>query len=336
MKTELYTTADIFEQLADEWDNLLDPTRSDNLFITNEWQRAWWEHLRWGDLSVVTVRDDDGVLRGIGSWFITDDPDGSRVVRIVGCTDVTDYMDILAQPGYEDEVFRALLRFMCSPEAPHWDRFSLCNIPGTSPTVERLPEIAREMGMNAEVRVQEVCPVVDLPDDYEAYLAMLDKKQRHELRRKRRRAEGHGVDWYIVGPEHDLDTEIDAFLEMMANSTPEKAAFLEKPGHKEFFRAIGHIFFEKGMLELIFLTIEDQRAAAMWQFAYHDRMLLYNSGLDPEAFAALSPGIVLLTYSVEDAIQKNMEKYDFLRGDETYKYRMGAEDTNVYNISIAR
>jgi CelD/BcsL family acetyltransferase involved in cellulose biosynthesis len=74
----------------------------------------------------------------------------------------------------------------------------------------------------------------------------------------------------------------------------------------------------------------------MWQFGYGDRMMLYNSGLDAATFSYLSPGIVLLTYSIQDAIRRGFRYYDFLRGDETYKYRMGAETTTLHNVIIRR
>ncbi len=335
MKAELHTTPDVFDTLVDEWDGLLDPNRSDNFFLKNFWQRIWWSHLHRGSLCVVSVRDDSGILRGIGSWFV-EETNGRHTVRIVGCADVTDYMDLIIMPGYEDPVLRTLLNFMLSDVAPHWDLFDLCNIPETSPTIEVLPRLAREYGLSVESVVQEVCPIVRLPATYDDYLESLDRKQRHELRRKRRRAEAEGVSWHIVGPEHDLDAEIDSFLELMAMSTTAKSEFLKESGHRAFFREIAHATFKQGLLNLIFLTVGSRRAATMWQFFYRDRVLLYNSGLNPVGFSTLSPGIVLLTYGIEDAIRRGMAVYDFLRGDEVYKYRMGAQDTRVYNIVVRR
>ena len=335
MKIDCYSTPDVFDTLAAEWDSCLDPERSDNVFLHLDWQRLWWKHLHRGQLAVVTVRDNDGVLRGIGPWFIEQGGD-VKTVLIIGCTDVTDYMDLIAWPGYEEQVLGALLDFMLSPAAPEWDQFDLCNIPEDASTFALLPRLAEARGLVIEAEVQDVCPVIELPDTYEGYLASIDKKQRHELRRKRRRGEAAGAAWYVVGDEHDLDAEIDAFFDLMAMSTSEKAEFLKEPGHRDFFREVGHTFYNAGLLELVFLTIGDQRAATMWQFAYRDRLMLYNSGLNTTDFAALSPGILLSTYSIEDAIQRGYAIYDFLRGDEVYKYRMGATDVRVFNIIVRR
>ncbi len=335
MIAELHTSDEIFITLADEWDTLLSPTRSTSFFMRTDWQRIWWKYLREGNLFVVSVRDNGGTLRGIGSWFITEQ-DGKRVIGVIGCADVTDYLEIIAAPGFEEPVFDTLLDFLLSEDAPTWNSIELCNVPENSPTKTLFPGLASARGLTVNEQVLDVCPVIDLPGSYEDYLAAIDKKQRHELRRKRRRTEDFDVGWYVVGAGHDLEAEIADFLDLMALSTPDKSAFLETPGHREFFHEMGRVLFDQGMLDLLFLTVEGKKAAAMWQFAYQDRMMLYNSGLNPSDFSALSPGIVLSTYSIEASIEKGLALYDFLRGDEIYKYRMGARDTLIYRISVHR
>ena len=336
MELTLYQSPSVFEHLAAEWDSLADNHRSDNMFMLKFWQQTWWKYLHRGELAVLSVRDDDGVLRGIAPFFIEEES-GECTLFLIGSADVTDYLEIPAAKGYETSVLTVVLQYLCfSEKAPVWDKIKLCNIPESSPTYTHIPKIAKGLHLNITITETDVCPVISLPETYEDYLASLDKKQRHELRRKRRRAEEFDVQWYVVSDEHDLDEQIEIFLELMAKSTDEKAEFLEVPGHREFFYDLGHAAYEQGLLDLLFLTIEGKHAAAMWQFAINGRALLYNSGLYTEEFKALSPGIVLLTYSIEHAISQGLSCYDFLRGDEVYKYRMGARDTHIYDIPITR
>jgi CelD/BcsL family acetyltransferase involved in cellulose biosynthesis len=333
VNVEVHTSPAVFEELAGEWNGLLHPTKSNNLFLRLGWQRVWWKHLARGDLWVAAVRDDDGDLVGIGPWFI-EDMAGVPTIRAIGCVDVTDYLDIIASPGHEEAVTAALLDRLLDEPATTWQALDLCNIPHDSSTLELLPRLAVQRGLDVSQRIQEVCPVIRLPGDFETYLGRLDKKQRHELRRKMRRAAG--ADWYVVDSRHDLDAEIETFLDLMALSTPEKADFLRQPAHRQFFREMGRVMFDEGLLQLMFLVADGSPAAAMWNFAYRGRVLVYNSGLNPVDFAGLSPGIVLLAYSIQHAIEQGMQLYDFLRGDEPYKYRMGAESTTVHNISVRR
>jgi CelD/BcsL family acetyltransferase involved in cellulose biosynthesis len=63
---------------------------------------------------------------------------------------------------------------------------------------------------------------------------------------------------------------------------------------------------------------------------------VYNSGYDPSQFSHLSPGIVVTARCIEHAISLGRSEFDFLRGDEVYKYRFGAQDTEVRRLLIAR
>ena len=39
---------------------------------------------------------------------------------------------------------------------------------------------------------------------------------------------------------------------------------------------------------------------------------------------------------IEDAAKRGFRLFDFLRGDEEYKFRMGAKPTIIHNLTIKR
>jgi len=175
--------------------------------------------------------------------------------------------------------------------------------------------------------------MIDLPDDWEIYLESLDKKQRHEIRRKLRRAESEAsLEWDVVDETRNIEEEIDKFLVLMRTSHPEKAKFLDDPQNLAFLKHIIPQAFRCGWLKLSFLVINGTASAAYCDFDYNNRILVYNSGLLPQENAHLSPGIVLLSYNIRDAIVRRRKVFDFLRGNETYKYRMGAHDTKIFKL----
>jgi CelD/BcsL family acetyltransferase involved in cellulose biosynthesis len=328
VKLEFVTTPERFEALGQQWNDLLLFNATNEIFLTWQWQSTWWNAYRPGDLWVLAGRDDAGELVGIAPWFI-EQP--SRVVRTIGCVEVTDYLDVLAKPDYREE-FLAMVADFAAEHKDAYSRIVLCNMPGGTPTLDVLPGLFTERGFDVRVSQQEVCPVIALPDDFDAYLAGLDKKNRHELRRKVRRAENNDEDkvaWYIVGREHDLAAEIDKFTKLMAASHPSKATFLQDPQNMAFFQAIAPRMARCNWLQLTFLTVNDVPAAAYMNFDYGNRILVYNSGLMPDSFAHLSPGIVLLAYNIRHAIDMGRKAFDFLRGNEDYKYRMGGKDHPV-------
>lgn len=327
---ELIQTLERFEGLQDTWNDLLRHNATNEIFLTYEWQHTWWQAYHPGELWVVVGRDEAGQLVGIAPWFM-DLPE--RVIRPIGCVEVTDYLDVLVLPD-QREAFCAGVVNCLAEHAVSFSRVNLCNQPGPSPTLEVLPRLLAERGFAVSIRQQEVCPVITLPETFEKYLESLEKKQRHEARRKLRRA-GEGddkVEWYVVGQGHDLQAEIERFIDLMAASHSEKAEFLADPQNTAFFRAIMPRVAACGWLQMAFLTVNGEPAAAYVNFDYDNRILVYNSGLMPAKFAAFSPGIVLLLRLVEHAIERGRSAFDFLRGNEEYKYRMGGRDKPVMEI----
>ena len=326
------STVDVFDQLKPEWNDLLGRSSADNIFSTWEWQSSWWAAYEAGELWMIACRDDQDRLVALAPWFIQVQPDGERVVRSIGCVDVTDYVDVIVEPEYAETVY-PLLAAHLREHRDLYDRINLCNIPEASPTLKQLGSSLEQEGFEVEIEMQEVCPVIKLPATYEDYLAQLDKKQRHELRRKVRRAESEAViGWYIVGKEHDVNEELEYFLSLMASSQQQKAEFLSDPKNVAFFKRVMPLMYEQGWLQLNFLCVNGERNATYLNFDYNDRILVYNSGLRPDAHSTLSSGIVLLTYNIQHAIELGRGVFDFLRGNETYKYRMGAEDTRVFKV----
>ncbi len=296
MRTQVYTNAAGFAALRQEWNPLLRDSASDTIFLTWEWQGTWWEHLGEGELYLLTTRTDGGGLIGVAPLYLTTSDDGLNELSFVGCRDVSDYLDLVAASGQEERVYSALLDWLESDEAPTWDQVDLCNIPAASPTHSLLAKVAAARGYQVQIEVEDVCPIIPLPSTWGEYLSSLSKKQRHEIRRKIRRAERSGqTNWYIVNEQHDLATEMDAFIELHQKSTVDKDEFMDAQ-MKGFFHAAAQVLQEAGWLQLAFMEVSGEKAAAMLNFDYRDSILVYNSGYDPRKYARLSPGIVLLAY----------------------------------------
>ncbi len=331
MDISAYNDDSAFGALQAEWNPLLQRAPVNQVFYTWEWQKTWWESYRPGELRILACHQN-GQLVGLAPLFLTES-DGERRVQIVGCVDVTDYLDFIVDQECLTAAYTAFADYLAARRAD-FDLLDFCNIPFDSPTRQILPGLLEARGFRTAVEQQEVCPIIELPDDWAGYLRMLDKKQRHELRRKIRRAQGSDrtIDWYIVNGRHNLHEEVSHFVRLMAASDPEKAEFLSNEKNLRFFRNIVPLLQECGWLQMKFLTVDEERAAAYINFVYGDRVMVYNSGHDHRDYADLSPGIVLLAYSIRHAIEQGYQHYDFLRGDEPYKYRMGGRDNPVMNI----
>lgn len=341
MHVEWYTDEVGFERLGLEWNALLHRSISDTLFLTLEWQTQWWRHLGTGSICIIAVREEDGALAGILPMFLDSQPDGGltgtshpvRTLSLIGCVDVSDYLDVIAAKGRESDVYRTLVETLARPDFPAWDRIQFCTLPASSPTNTEFRALAEARGLSTEWRLHDVSPLIELPASWDDYLATLDKKQRHEIRRKLRRLEESNARWYAVESGAGLDEAVANFIELHKKSQPEKHLFMDER-MQQFFIEMARTCAAQGWLRLEFLEIEGKSAASIFSFVYRNEVLVYNSGYNPDQYGTLSPGVALFAHSIQQAITAGHRVYDFLRGDEEYKYRFGAKSTNVYELHI--
>ena len=332
MSTELFIGEGAFDVLATEWDALVAHGMTNPPFQSLAYQRAWWTHLHpdGATLLTVAVRDDASRLAAIGCFFALD-----GALRFNGCVEETDYLDLIAPAEQAGSAWAEALSCLESVTSPEWTSLELCNVPAASPTRTILPALAAQRSYDLHEEQAEVCPTISLPDTFDAYLESLDSKQRREVSRKLRRAEASDMTTAVIGPDEDVDAAVDRFLDLLQKSTFEKRDWLND-GRRALFHEVARAAQAAGTLQLLFCGVEGRAAAALFNFDYRGRVWVYNSGLDPSAFAALSPGVVLTAAAIERAIALGRAEFDFLRGDEEYKYRFGAVDRPIYHLKLQR
>ena len=340
MKLELHRDPAVFETLKVDWNTLAEKGVTRVPFVSAEYQRAWWQHRGGGEwpeaeLLVITARADEGQLIGIAPLFFAKNLDGRPALLFVGSIEISDYLDLVVAREQADSFCAALLDRLTEPDVPDWEVLDLYNIPESSPTRSALARAARDRGWPSVEQVLQPVTVITRPDSWEAYLALLDKKERQEIKRKLRRASGNeeAMTWYRVGPEHNLQAELEAFLELMALNDG-KARFLTPVMYAQFTETI-RVLHEKRWLLLAFLKINDDRAAAYLCFDFGNRLWVYNSAIDPR-FSSLSVGWVLLAHLLQWAIENRRAAFDFMRGPEDYKLRFGGVPGKIYRLQISR
>jgi CelD/BcsL family acetyltransferase involved in cellulose biosynthesis len=317
--------------LLDEerWNGLLERSKLPSVFLTWQWQRHWAQAFAPArPLHLLTVTDDDGSLIGLLPLY----EEETTRLRLLGGVDVSDYLDIIAAAGREEEVWQGLLQHRMA-QPVEWD---LHAIRAASPTMSLVPALAPAYGLQVTATVEERCPVLSLPDTWDEYLAGLSGKDRHELRRKMRKLERE-LPGTVVRSHHTdegWDEALRVFLRLHRLSKVGKARFMDEQ-MEQFFRDATRALAAAGWARLWFLDHEGAAVAAFLCLEYAGSVGLYNSGFDP-AHARLAPGIVLLAHVIKDAIDRRIPIFDFLRGEESYKQGFGPVPEDLYNVRINR
>ena len=309
------------------WNDLVERSKLPSVFLTWQWQTQWAKAFTHGrPLHLLSVTDEDGSLAGLLPLY----EDLPTRLRLLGGIDVSDYLDLVAAEGREEEIWHSLLQHRAA-ERVEWD---LHAIRAASPTMGLLPALAPTYGLRVSATVEERCPVLSLPETWDAYLTGLSGKDRHELRRKMRKLERE-LPGTMVTSHHAAegwDVALTRFLDLHRLSKVGKARFMDEQMER-FFRDATGALAAAGWARLWFLEHEGAAVASFLCFEYAGSVGLYNSGFDP-VHARLAPGIVLLAHVIMDAIDRRIPIFDFLRGEEPYKQGFGPTPEDLYQVSV--
>ncbi len=235
------------------------------------------------------------------------------IISFAGQSNLTDYHSPVGPTGAE-AVVAALQRFPSTP-------FNLDSLPteAVDPIVEQLTAA----GIETSVSEHETAAVLPLPPTYDDWLGSIGKKQRHEVRRKHRRFE---AEFGVIEIERHAGDAIEAFCTMHRLSAGEKGMFMTAPMQDYFAELL-----DTAGASIHLLTCDGVPRAAAFGFETDDGYYYYNSAYDP-ASAMASPGVVLFTEMIRTEIERGAVVFDFLKGDEQYKFRHGAEPRQLFAV----
>jgi len=255
---------------------------------------------------------------------------------------------VLAAPADLPAVAEAIVAHLVIPDPPGeahpmpWDVVDLRRLRCGDPAADELAaafgrrEMAQDLTLNVER--EDVSPVATLPPgaSFDDYLATLGKKARHEIRRKIRRAEAIGE--VVLEDAPDPLADLDAFIDLHQRRWGADGLFPPTPGgdaSRVFLRRLFELLGPSGGIRLAFLRVGERRIAAGIHLETADGYLYYNAGVDPDA-RDLSPGVVMIARYIEQALAAGKRRFDFLRGNESYKYDWGSVDEPIQRLLVRR
>jgi len=328
---------DFSELDSTTWNALVEQSIANTPFSRYEYLTEWWKTLgggEWGDAKLVLVSaSENDQLVGIAPLFVHE-YDGHQALLLIGSIEISDYLDLIVREADLPRFLSGLMDFLASHITENWSAIDWYNLPDSSPTLTALKAESEKRGWNYHEEIYRPTPRIALNGTFEDYLAGIDKKQRHEMRRKMRRAEESGrVRFYVVDKDAAIEPELESFFHLMVQD-PGKAEFLHEVMRDQMSNSI-RAAHEYGYLWLSFLEIDGIKAAATLCFDYKNKLWGYNSGVSFD-FKELSPGWVIMAYDIQWCCENGRYEFDFMRGDEEYKYRMGGVNKYVMRARITK
>ncbi len=325
MITNLTVSEESFESLANYYADPDSNLKWDLVFTLPAWLQVWWQNFGSGaELYLRSVKQNEKIL-GIAPLQIR-----NNRASICGSVNVCDYQDFITVEGLETDFFNAVMDDLIRKGVESLD---LETIRPDSAITEYLMPLAQKRQYTVDYQQVDVSLDMSLPQDWETYLGSLDRKQRHELRRKIRNLQDAGGNNYHVAEDKKTISEAtNTFLQLFPDYRQDKAEFLTAE-MQTYFRSLSEALVDTGILKYGILEIGQQVAAMILYFDFHNIIYLYNSAYAPE-YRSLSVGIISKARCVQDSIEKTKSRFDFLKGNEQYKYYLGGKEIPLYRCRI--
>lgn len=261
-----------------------------------------WNHRSDQESGLLSVVADDGAI----AFEVT-----GESVNFAGQENLTDYHSPVGENP--NETLTSALKLLAGR------RFRFDSLPLEA--AEAMIATLTDLDVPFTKTEHEMTAVLHLPDSADDWLMGIGKKERHEVRRKRRRFEAEFGEIEVLRSGPDA---LDAFIAMHKTSPGDKGEFMT-PAMESFFSDLVR---DAGAI-IHLLVCGGRPLAAAFGFESDAGYFYYNSALEADA-AHASPGIVLFSTMIENQIERGATVFDFLKGDERYKFRHGAEPRQLY------
>jgi len=318
------------------WNKLVEQSIADTPFSRYEYLSEWWKTRGGGEwnsaeLVLVSAYENDQLV-GIAPLFIAE-YDGQQAVLLVGSIEISDYLDLIVREADLPRFLSGLIDFLASSLAGNWSALDWYNLPDNSLTLPALKAESERRGWNYHEEIYRPTPRIALSGSFDDYLSRIDKKQRHEIKRKMRRAAESdlNVRFVLIDQSADIEKEMNTFFDLMTQD-PSKANFLH-PAMREQMSVTIRAAFDQNYLWLSFLEVDGVKVASSLNFDYKNKLYGYNSGVS-RTHMELSPGWVLLGHVIQWCCENGRHEFDFMRGDEDYKYRFGGVNRFVMRARV--
>jgi CelD/BcsL family acetyltransferase involved in cellulose biosynthesis len=335
---EIINTEKRFEEIRQEWMELLAHSSSDCIFLTWEWLYTWWKHLAGNrKLHILAIRT--------GMEIVAIAPLASpstklsrfaqiRKLEFLGTGSVgSDYLDIIARRGREGEAIDILVDYFLH-EKFVLDLKQL--VKDRSLAHQLAVRLQPEHWNRSEIQTN-ICPFIDLAGHtWTSFQAGLGPKHRYNFHRRVKNVyRDFDASFECILSEDQRSAALSTLVALHNKRMQERGGSdgLHSPELVGFHEELTRLALAQDWLRLFILTLNGERVAALYGFMYANKFYFYQSGFDPQ-YSTHSVGLVTMGLAIEAAIEGGALEFDLLHGDEKYKSLWAKEQRALVRMEL--
>jgi CelD/BcsL family acetyltransferase involved in cellulose biosynthesis len=317
--------------LSGEWRDLHEAAADATPFQSWEWVSTFWRHLGRGTPNLLAIREGDDLV-GLAPLVVT----GFRGLPVRRLTflgaPLSDYQGLLARPGREALVARAVAEYVVDRDGAPVDLVDLPDVRAADPLVTAFSEAAGDRGLVAPHRV---CPAVALPASFDLLRRQLGRSLRQKLGNLRRQSARRLGARFDEARGEAVAPTLEALFTLHDRRWRRRGlrGAFARPEVRDFHREVAPLLDERGWLRLHRVIVDGDVRGAIYCLSHQGRVAYYLGGFDLR-YARYSLGTLLVGEAIERAIGEGARTFDFLRGDERYKYLWRADDAETFRLLL--
>lgn len=312
---------DRWKESAKNWNDLLSQSRANTVFLTWEWLYSWAEtYLNPNRELFILFVYKGRALVGVAPFCIHKFNIFSLTIRqlefLASRESGADYLDVFIESGKEQQVAESIFHFLFVDARKRWDRMQFNDIQSNSLFLLHFLNEVDKKGKYISLNIGAYCPITILPRTTEKVLALLGSRRRSEVKTawKTIYQTGHVEHGIVVAGQCGATEILKTLFLLHRNRWPEMDdrfyGFLEK-----FILRVE----PNKWVQISFIKVRDRLIAAQMHFVYAETFSYYLWGIDLDYNRDLHLGNLIISSSMERAIEANACFYDFLKGGEQYK-----------------
>ncbi len=334
MQITVISNYDEFLGLEDAWKNVFERCDTDNIFISWEWCSLWWKHFGRNQRLMILVIKDRAETVGIaplmsagGNFFSL----GKPVISFMG-GELADYIDFLVLRNNK-EVIMTIMDFLL--KFAGWGLVDLRRIPEYSPNLIAVEECLSGLGCDYVVRKSSTSPAVKITGRWDDYYKSLSKGLRQDIRTTLNKLKLIGDVKFVNYNAYTFKEALDTLFELHGKRQDYKLgqSLFDIQSNRDFFHELALAFIKPGWIDISALKIKDRVISIAFAFRHKEIFYYWVPAFDTE-FIKYSLSKVHIQNLLKSCFEQNYTEFDFMRGDEEYKFKWTNAIHKSYEVKI--
>lgn len=340
-----WTEQQFFDSEA-EWQDLLNRSSCDKLFLSWIWVSSWWQiFCRPSDseLMILAAYNDRDDLVGVAPLYSTKIMRGkvlpSRVVTLIGnsLTDdgmFSEYLDLIVDEEVGMQAKRSLIQRLIDNR--DWDELLLANVPDDISDRNVLEKIANERGCRVRYIDSMQTFQIDLKTAFEEYLGGLSGSARRRLFNRRKALVKLGTVAFESSSNAPVEEDLEAINSLKSERWGQE---LFDDRWIQFNTKVAESYQTTGQLRISKVLLDSKPVSYLYNIRAGEKEYNLQSAFDTCVPVSIGLGNLHLGYSIEASSVEGDTCYDLLAGSgrsTDYKAQFATETGAIHTAHLVR